>query len=175
MNDFLRFGDGVQPSVNERSGLLEQPFYKAADGSWKKLTYASNSLDEEVRLGYNSGGTAGNAGDWNRQGVQPRQTTEQPTAVAGDGVLSKTIRYRHGVTELKITRRYSLGAEAKIAEFKVTIEVTGAPADNLRIWLGTGDDFIAGSDSVKKQVGAFVGDGVYTQTDPATEDPSPGA
>ena len=166
MNEFLRFGDGVQPSVQDDTGLLGQPFLKASDGSWKKLTFGSNGLDEEIRMGYDGGSPAGNTRAWNAQGAEPGELRAEPAVVVGAGVLSKSIHYTLGSTELKVTRQYKLCAGAKVAEFKVSIEVAGAPAPNLRIWLGTRDDFIAGSDRVKKQVGTFVGDGVYTQADP---------
>jgi len=68
-NGSMRFGNGVQLSINA-AGNVEQPFYFSTDfGSWRKLTYSESALINyplDSKIGVGGNGT----NNWNLNGVR---------------------------------------------------------------------------------------------------------
>ncbi|MFY4842854.1 hypothetical protein ACOTWI_11090, partial [Aliarcobacter butzleri] len=62
-----------------------------------------------------------------------------------------------GSAHLKVTNVYTLEAGAKYIKANTYIENIGSTStENLRFWVGTRDDYVAGSDSPAKQKGNIV-------------------
>ena len=67
------------------------------------------------------------------------------------GSITATIQF----AEFKMINKYELGQSAVLTA-RTTIENTGASnLTNVRIWVGTRDDYVCGSDVVNKQRGTF--------------------
>ena len=156
-NGLLRFGSNAQDSINAVTGMLEQPFYYD-DGQEFKLTYSSYALN--MALGVNGDG----ANDWNLNGdvdLAPRfSNITVDTSGFSDG--SGTLVWRGEITingaQLAVSHVYELPADSAYIETRTYLTNIGtADATNLRVWVGTQDDYIAGSDRPAKQKGNLVG------------------
>ena len=156
-NGLLKFGNGVQDSLNAISGMLEQPFYYDG-GSANKLTYSQYALN--FSLGVNGDGT----NDWNLNGdlnMAP-QFTNVTVDTSGFSSGSGTLIWRGDITingaQLQVTHVYTLPADSAFLQTRTYITNMGSSdATNLRVWVGTQDDYIAGSDQPSKQKGNLVG------------------
>ena len=73
-NGRMRFGNGIQFSINA-AGNVEQPFYYSTDFSgWRKLTYSESALVNyplDSRIGVGGDGT----NNWNTNGVRVNNPT----------------------------------------------------------------------------------------------------
>ena len=162
-NGLLRFGNGSIDSVNASTGMLEQPWYYK-DGTWYKLTYSSYQLNMAIAADYNSGSSETDT-DWNLEGTVNLTPTFTNTTVdnsgfnssTGTGTIIWTGEIVVGSAHLKVTNVYTLEAGAKYIKANTYIENIGSTStENLRFWVGTRDDFVAGSDSPAKQKGNIV-------------------
>ena len=162
-NGLLRFGNGSIDSVNASTGMLEQPWYYK-DGTWYKLTYSSYQLNMAIAADYNSGSSETDT-DWNLEGTVNLTPTFTNTTVdnsgfnssTGTGTIIWTGKIVVGSAHLKVTNVYTLEAGAKYIKANTYIENIGSTStENLRFWVGTRDDFVAGSDSPAKQKGNIV-------------------
>ncbi len=167
-NGQLKFGTGSQDSVNSNTGMLEQPFYYR-DGERFKLTYSNYALNMAI----GSGGDGSD--DWNLNGEVNKSPTYSNVEVDNSGYFngSGIIIFKGNITvdgtDLEVTHTYSLGEND--AFIKVTTSIRNLdnnPTDNLRIWVGTKDDYIAGSDSPAKTKGNII-NGVFTPTTSADQ------
>ncbi|MEH6671012.1 VCBS domain-containing protein [Halopseudomonas sp.] len=156
-NGLLRFGSNAQDSINAVTGMLEQPFYYD-DGNEYQLTYSNYALN--LGLGVNGDGTS----DWNLNGdvnLFP-SFTNITVDTSGFNGGSGTLIWRGEITingaQLALTHVYELPADSAYVETRTYVTNIGAAAaTNLRVWVGTRDDFIAGTDSPAKQKGNLVG------------------
>lgn len=185
-NGLLRFGDGTQDSVDEY-GSLRQPFYyNSTDKRWYKLTYSDSPMYlnvawsvpsagdiTEYGVSNYSGGTIisnqegkydffdedfdSNAGDY----VTPTVVNETGyTGGSGTLVASNTISDAGVTVTLQSTYTLRAGASYIEAVSKVT-NTSGVAIDNVRLWSGTRDDYIATTDGPLKEKGN-IADGVFT-------------
>ncbi len=174
-NGLLRFGSGTLDSVNPTTGMLEQPWYYK-DGTWNKLTFSSYQLNMAIAADYNSG-SAKTDTDWNLEGTVNLSPTFTNTTVdnsgfnttTGTGTIVWSGEITVGAAHLKVTNVYTLESGAKYIKANTYITNLGTTStENLRFWVGTRDDFVAGSDSPAKQKGNIV-DGEFTMISNATE------
>lgn len=183
-NDNLRFGNGTQASLNS-NGLLEQPWYfdntSVVNGvqrnAWFKLTFSNYALNLEVAAG--GVGTS----DWNRNGSILGSQTNLAGAITsksfdvskfkeGTGTIVSSINLGFGGGEtLRIDNTYTLAAGASFVKTVTNMTNTGAAtASNLRLWVGTQDDYVATRDSQYKIKGNLTANGfeqIAAQTDQA--------
>lgn len=167
-NDRLRFGTGNEASVNAK-GNLQQPFYYDAvlsGGGWFKLTYSNYPLNNAIGI------DGDGSNDWNTNGtiVQDGTLAGQVIDVSGFTVTSGSKGYGTIVSTgtvtinaktLEVQNSYSLPADKSFIEVTTTITNTsGGPVGNVRLWVGTQDDWIGLSDDPTKQRGNIT-DGAF--------------
>lgn len=174
-NGLLRFGNGTQASINNEGQLL-QPWYfdntSVVNGvtrnGWFKLTFSSYPLNLE--LGVGGDGTS----SWNRNGeILGSNNNLLPAVTArsldisgyreGSGVIVSAIDilYPGGGSTVRVTNTYTLGSTASFlkADTAVTnLDLVGS-LGNVRLWVGTQDDYIATRDSQFKFKGNLTADG----------------
>jgi len=173
-NNKLRMGNGSENSVNA-SGNLQQPFYyNSVRNAWRKLTYSVYPLDNAFAIGGDK------TNEWNLNGTRvenptlSNQVIDKSGFIANDGVNGYgTIISKGNITvgssALEVENTYTLPQNSAYIEVKVKVKnVSAAPVENVRIWVGTRDDFVAETDQPNKQKGNLV-DGAFVKiTDPAT-------
>jgi hypothetical protein len=173
-NDRLRFGNGTENSVNA-TGNLQQPFYyNSIYVLWRKLTYSGYPLDNA----YGINGDKTN--EWNTNGnivenpVISNQVIDSSGFIrtgsyAGYGTIISTGDITINGTQLEIENKYTLPAGK--AYIKVEVKVTnlsGGTVENVRVWIGTRDDYVGGTDVPNKQKGNLA-DGAFAMiSDAAT-------
>ncbi|OJX49499.1 MAG: hypothetical protein BGO88_14760 [Flavobacterium sp. 38-13] len=161
-NNKLRVGNGSENSINN-SGNMQQPFYyNSIAAQWRKLTYSNYALDNA----YAVGGDGTN--EWNTYGtiVQNPALTNQTidysgftftTAPNGYGTVVSKGNINVGGSLLEVENTFTLLQNAGYIEVKVKVKnVSAAPISNVRIWVGTRDDFVGLTDSNIKQKGNLV-------------------
>jgi Putative Ig domain len=163
-NGRLRFGTGSQASVNA-AGNLQQPFYYDSvlnGGGWFKLTYRDYPLNWAIGVG--GDGTA----NWNVNGaiVQDLALPGQVLDVSGFvrtngdrgyGVIVSTGTINVDGRVLQIRNRYALGQNDAFIRISTQLTNTGAtPVQNLRVWVGTQDDWVGTTDTPTKRRGNLV-------------------
>lgn len=162
-NGLIRSGNGTENSVNIR-GNLQQPFYND-NGTWYKLTYANYALD----AAFAAGGSG--ADEWNLEGtmlLNPVPTNHVIDASAfnfnagasgaGTGTLVSTGDLSFGAnTTLQVEHTYTLEPGDPFIKIKVKLTNTGShTAENVRVWIGTRDDWVGSTDRPLKQKGNLV-------------------
>lgn len=159
-NNMLRFGTGSENSINA-TGNLQQPFYRAANGDWRKLTYYIYPLDFEIMEGGNG------TNWWNRNGsglynpVLHNQTFDYSkyTQTAGGGygtiITSGTITLNGKL--LQVTHEYELPQDKFLIKITTTLKnLSSETMTNLRYWVGTQDDYIGNNDWNNKTKGNII-------------------
>lgn len=172
-NGLLRFGNGTQASLNS-NGLLEQPWYfdntsvvgGVQRNAWYKLTFSSYALNLEV----GAGGDGTNS--WNRNGSLLNSQTNLAAAISGrqfditgykegSGVIVSSVNLGFiGGESVKVDNTYTLSTGASFVKIDTTLTNIGASAaSNLRLWVGTQDDYVATRDSQYKYKGNLTANG----------------
>ncbi|TPD69839.1 lectin-like domain-containing protein [Flavobacterium microcysteis] len=172
-NNKLRVGNGSENSINN-SGNMQQPFYyNAIAAQWRKLTYSNYALDNA----YAVGGDGTN--EWNTNGVtvqNPALTNQTidysgftfTTAPNGYGKVVSKGNINVGGSLLEVENTFTLLQSAGYIEVKVKVKnVSAAPISNVRIWVGTRDDFVGLTDSNIKQKGNLVNGAFVLNTLPS--------
>ncbi len=172
-NGNLRFGNGTQAAFNT-NGLLEQPWYfdntSVVNGTtrnaWFKLTYSNYPLNMEV----GAGGVGTDS--WNRNGSLLDSQTTLAGAISGrrydisgyregTGVITSRVTLGFGGGEsVRVDNTYTLSPGASFVKVDTTLANVGSgTADNLRLWVGTQDDYVATRDSQFKYKGNLTSTG----------------
>lgn len=183
-NGNLRFGNGTQASINS-NGLLEQPWYfdntSVVSGvqrnAWYKLTFSNYALNQEI----GAGGDGTNS--WNRNGSLLDSQTNLAGAISGrsieisgfkegSGTVLSTVDLSFSSGELvRVENTYTLAPTAAFIKTDTSLTNIGAStASNLRLWVGTQDDYVATRDSQYKFKGNLTENGfeqIPVQTDQA--------
>lgn len=167
-NDRLRFGTGSENSVNT-SGNLQQPFYyNGVQSLWRKLTYSSYPLDNAYAI------DGDKTNEWNLNGtiVQNPSITGQVINTSayvaagsgkGYGTIISTGQVTIGGKNLDIENTYTLPSDKSYIEVKVKVtNRSAALVENVRIWIGTRDDWVGETDQPTKQKGNLV-DGEFVK------------
>ena len=166
-NGHLRFGNGNEESLGA-DGQLKQPFYY--DGAWYKLTFGARPLEIAVA----SGGEGGSAWNYNGQVLStvagtffpalsnPRIDISGYREGYGTIVASSTLTFSTGQTA-RLENSYQLDATANYLKTTTQLtSLTGNALTNVRLWTGTGDDYVKNSDGPAKTKGNIV-DGAFVQ------------
>ncbi|RQO33880.1 hypothetical protein DBR37_12155 [Herminiimonas sp. KBW02] len=171
-NGLLRFGNGTQTSLNQY-GQLEQPFYfdnvSVVNGqqrnTWYKLTFSSYPLDLQLATG--GDGTS----SWNANGEKVNTQTGFPSGTTSsleisgykEGVGSITSNMNIAFTggeALQVSNTYTLNAGQSYLKTDTTITNVGSvAASNVRLWVGTRDDYVAQTDQPFKYKGNLTSNG----------------
>ncbi len=181
-NDFLRIEAGTGASLNANGALL-QPFYyddgtSGRSAGWYKLTYSNYPLDFAL-------GTGGNGSNsWNSNGeilTTDEDTGHTDIATARNALSIDIAKYKEGLGTLTSTlsvnvaetggtadiiNSYTLDAGKSFirTETSVVNRSNSAGLTNVRLWVGTRDDYVATSDSNYKTKGNL-GNGFEVLTD----------
>lgn len=172
-NGQRRIGSGEENSINAE-GNMQQPFYyNNSQSVWRKLTYQSYPLD--IRWGVGGDGT----NNWNingdfadnptlsnivydYSGFTPITNTATRDELGGTGVIKVSGNITVNGQLFLIENSYTLGSTDGF--FRVKTKITnqsGSTATNVRLWVGTRDDWIGETDQPTKERGNLV-DGVFT-------------
>jgi gliding motility-associated-like protein len=167
-NGSMRVGNGFEDSINT-SGNMQQPFYySSVSNTWRQLTYSNYPLD--IRWGVGGDGV----NDWNINGSQQDNPTVSnivydysgfTTTNAGTGDGYGTIKFTGNITVdgklFSIQNTFSLGELDGYFSINVKItNVSGVDASNVRLWVGTRDDYVGNTDGPTKERGNLV-DGAF--------------
>ncbi|MCV2357578.1 filamentous hemagglutinin N-terminal domain-containing protein [Paucibacter sp. TC2R-5] len=165
-NGLLRFGNGTQDSIDP-SGQLRQPFYfdnvTTGRNGWYKMTISSNPLDLAVGVG----GDGSNS--WNYNGtVKTTQDTftaalsNKSVNIAGyhEGVgtiISSATLNMGGGQLIRVQNSFELLAGNSYSKTDTQLTNLGSSAlSNLRLWIGTRDDWVGQGDASYKSKGNIV-------------------
>ncbi len=184
----FRVGNGWYNSVAQ-NGMLEQPWYydnvtSGRDG-WYKLTYSTYHLDQAIGIGGDG------ASAWNINGEIVHTDNEDSVYPSlnslitnidndasgfdnstGVGVITSTVTYNHpNYGEFDLVNVYQIDTNDVFIKTETTLQNnSGSNVENVRIWVGTRDDYIAQEDSNYKTKGNITADGfevIENQTDMA--------
>ncbi len=159
-NGNLRFGDGTQGSINSMGSLL-QPFYydnvtPGRDG-WFKLTYSNYPLDFAIGVG----GVTSDS--WNNDGTILSTNGGSSLAAAVTNLslnISKyfektgTITTNMLVNGIETRNDYTLNSGDYYLKAVTSVtNTTGSDLTNMRLWVGTRDDYVGPNDSNYKTKG----------------------
>ncbi|MFC7288506.1 filamentous hemagglutinin N-terminal domain-containing protein [Herminiimonas glaciei] len=171
-NGLLRFGNGTQTSLDSL-GQLEQPFYfddvSIVNGQqrngWYKLTFSNYPLDLQLATGgdgtssWNVNGQIANTQDGFPQGTT--SSLEISGYKEGVGSIASNLRIAFADGEvLNVANTYTLNAGQSFLKTDTTVTNVGTiAASNVRLWVGTRDDFVAGTDQPFKYKGNLTSNG----------------
>lgn len=181
-NGKLRFGDGTAAALTA-SGQFKQPFYYNTGSSssgcntntWCKLTFSSYPLDIAV----GAGGAGTSSWNYNGQVLSTNTSNSDTYSPALSGKSLEISGYREGVgtivatgtlgftagEQVKVENAYTLDAGAQFVRTVTTLTNSGAgSAGNVRLWVGTRDDYVAGNDSNYKYKGNLTANGFESIT-----------
>ena len=173
-NQTLRFGDGAEASINDK-GLLLQPFFYTEDSStadFYKLTYSTYPLD--FMLGVGGSEYADGNLYHSTNGSLDSASSNFSINISEYFEKTGTVRVAMDVdtTEgiLPVSHEYSLeqGSDFLKATTSITNQ-TSADVNNLRLWVGTQDDWIVNSDWNFKTRGGLGNEG-FVPVDNQTSD-----
>lgn len=163
-NERLRFGNGSEHSLNS-SGILLQPFYKNSGGTWRKLTYSTYPMD--IRWGVSGDGSS----NWNINGTMVNNPVLLNAVSDYSGFTVTNAGTGQGYGVIKVTGEFTLDGKLLEAEYtytllqnegyiKMQIKLTnksGGNVSNVRMWIGTRDDWVGSTDTPTKERGNIVG------------------
>ncbi len=168
-NNYLRFGTGNENSINTKGGLQQPFYYNASTSSWRKLTFSSYSLDNTFAVGgdgsnewtpYSTGSSVTNP---NLSGQVIDKSAFHQSGLIGYGTIKSTGTFAVGGITFRLENTYTIPSNKAYIEVKVKLtNLSSAIATNVRMWNGTGDDYIGSSDRNTKQKGNLV-DGSFVQ------------
>ncbi len=167
-NDLLRFGNGIENSLNP-TGNLNQPFYFNSDNNlWRKLTYSNYALDNAFATG--GDGTQ----EWNLNGIILPNPTLVNQSINKNNFIEEGLNRGYGTIISSGTinldgKTFLVENIYKLPEDKAYIEVTvrltnlsQVTAINVRTWIGTRDDWVGMTDGPREQKGNII-DGEFVQ------------
>merc|ERR1719506_2131217 len=186
----LRFGV-LEPTVAtsgsnslEPNGDLKQPFYWNG-AEWRKLTFSSKSLDFVIKAGGSAffpptKGEAGSETDLSGSKLDlTGSATVDDSGLTAEGhgtlIISQSVdQYESAETNpsgavgatLHITRVYTIAdINSNSATMTVKVRAEGGSVANVRVWMGTGDDYVGGTDGPTKEIGDFDESGTFVPGD----------
>jgi hypothetical protein len=155
-NANLRFGTGVETSVNAW-GLFQQPwYYSSSAAAWYKLTFANYPLDTAIGTGTGSPNWSGA----NILNLYALTSTNSETDYSGFVVASSDTTKSVGHGQITATRSFTVSGQQVIMRntfslglndsfVRITTRVINndtALLQNVIIWTGTRDDYVGMTD-----------------------------
>ncbi|WP_067177573.1 filamentous hemagglutinin N-terminal domain-containing protein [Sulfurospirillum sp. UCH001] len=186
-NGNLRFGNGTQASVNDY-GLLLQPWYYDEDrtsssypNKWYPLTYSNYPLDIALGVGgagsgtWNTNGTISYTGNYASEGGTFAKTSSYINIAKyfeKTGTITASDIYTFGAYgSMRIDNSYTLLANTNYLKAVTSVKnISGADQTNVRLWVGTRDDWVAENDRNYKTKGNITETGfeaITSQSDTA--------
>ncbi|WP_052433645.1 two-partner secretion domain-containing protein [Sulfurospirillum arsenophilum] len=179
-NGNLRFGNGTEASINDTGALLQPWYYDNVTNGrngWYKLTYSSYPLDYAIGIGgvatagWNNNGTIVTTGDYGNPyaDIAPL-VTNQNLNIAGyyektGSIITTTTMNISGIGPITVEDKYTLLPDTSYLKATTTlINNTGSSQSNIRLWVGTRDDWVALSDANYKTKGNITSNGFETIT-----------
>ncbi len=169
-NGNILIGNGAENSINAK-GNLQQPFYHNG-ANWVKLTYSNIALNASYAIGGNG------ANEWNINGElknDPMITGHLLDLYAfseGSGTIISSGTISFSGTNLLVETTYDLLPEVNFMKISVKLTNPGTVTiPNVRMWIGTRDDYVGITDNPFKVRGNLV-DG---QFEPLTDASKRGA
>ncbi len=176
-NGLLASGNGLEDSLTAM-GTLKQPFYyDSVIDRWFKLTYYNYPLDMAFGVdgtsgaGWNNGGQIlSTNGGTNLGAAMSNLSVDTSLLVGGKGrvTVSYDVTVPASLTpeSFNVRNTYTLGDGDRFIKTLTAVTNTSAtPIENMRLWLGTRDDWVAISDSNYKTKGNLGTDGFTPITD----------
>jgi hypothetical protein len=165
-NTALRFGDGSESSVNS-IGLFQQPWYNSSGSgspSWQPLTYSDYPLNMAIGTGTSGGSWHGSTvRDLNSSSAQQFDfsgyTATNANATMGYGKIRVISSFTINTQAIDVDTTFSLGQSDNFVKIvnKVINRESSSTITNLRIWVGTQDDWVGGTDRPTKVRGNLSG------------------
>ncbi len=159
-NGNLRFGNGSEASINNMGSLLQPWYYDnvtAGRDGWFKLTYSGYPLDFAIGVG---GATSDS---WNNNGtiLSTNGGSSLSAAVTNLSInISKyfektgTITTNMLVNGIQTSNAYTLNHGDYFLKAVTSVtNGTGSDLTNMRLWIGTRDDYVGPNDSNYKTKG----------------------
>ena len=163
-NGKIRIGNGAENSINAK-GNMQQPFYHNGS-NWVKLTYSNIALNASYAIGGDG------VNEWNTDGeikndpMMGAHNLDLSEFGEGVGKIISTGIISFSGTNLMVETTYVLLPESPFMKISVKLTNPGTTAiPNVRMWIGTRDDYVGITDNPSKQRGNLV-DG---QFDPLTD------
>jgi hypothetical protein len=155
-NAYLRFGSGLETSVNSQ-GLFVQPwYYSQISNTWYKLTFNNYPLDTAIGVGYGSAHWSGatitdlysltssnSVTDYSGFVVNSSDTTKS----VGYGVIVANRTYTISGNRVILQNTFSLGVRDSFVKITTRlINIGDLPIKNAIMWTGTRDDYVGMTD-----------------------------
>ena len=161
-NNRLRVGSGAENSINN-AGNMQQPFYYNGS-TYRQLTYSNYPLDIRWGMGGDGSASWNINGSFNENPVLVNQTYDYSNFTITNGTTGE------GYGQIKTTGEITVNSQLFRVEnifellqpegyiaIKVKItNISGSPATNVRLWVGTRDDYVGGTDQPTKERGNLV-------------------
>jgi hypothetical protein len=165
-NQNLRFGSGLENSINN-AGLFVQPwYYSYISNTWYKLTFASYPLDTAIGTGYGSSHWSGSSivdlysltptnivNDYSNYIVSAQDSTK----TVGYGKIIARRSYTLNGNQIVFENTFSLGRNDSFVKTNTRIiNNSSSTINNLLIWVGTRDDYVGLTDVNTKTRGNLI-------------------
>ena len=161
-NDRLRIGNGNQNSINS-SGNMEQPFYYNGS-TYRKLTYSTYPLD--IQWGIGGDGSQ----NWNNNGTLQQNPALQGQVFDYSNFTITNNTTGDGYGQIRTYGTIDINGQTFMVEniyellqpegyIAIKVKITNQSlntAENVRLWVGTRDDFVGGSDRPTKERGNLI-------------------
>lgn len=178
-NGNLRFGNGTEAALTT-DGQLKQPFYKNKSSDdpsgscnlndWCQLTFSSYPLD--IAVGAGGDGTGSSTWNYNgevlktdrRSNYFPAQKKLEISGYkegVGTVISTGTLTFSSG-DQIKVDNAYTLDAGVSFVKTVTTLTNVNSGSvaiENIRLWVGTRDDYVAGNDDNYKLKGNLTSSG----------------
>ena len=146
------------------SGMLKQPFYKASNGLWYKLTFYNYPLNLAIGTGTGGGNWSGSTvvdiSTMNNMTVTAAPWTELENSAGvsrGYGTIVVQGEITVNGSLLSVRNTYELSQSASYTKITTRLtNISGAQVNNVNMWVGTQDDWIGTSDGPTKTRGSVV-------------------
>lgn len=167
-NGLIRSGNGNQNSINNYGNLNQPWYYNGNNSEWYKLTYSNYALDYALAVGGDGNSEWNLNGDIVENPSMPNQTINTSGftttgTYTGNGTIISRGTVNVGGQNFMIEQTYGLPENSAYLQIKVKVtNISATRATNVRIWVGTRDDWVGNNDGPTKTKGNLV-NGAFEQ------------
>jgi hypothetical protein len=173
-NGKLRIGNGSEASVFNTGNLRQPHYFNASANAWRQLTFSVRTLEHAFGVGGDK------ASEWNLNGqilYSPALSSQVinssnyiPTSAStGYGTIISTGTVIINGQLLEVTNTYFLPQNS--AYIKATVKlrnISSGLMENVRMWVGTGDDWVGQTDGPTKTKGNLINGAFAAIQNPST-------
>ena len=188
-NGYLAFaanasGSRTAPNVSalNEQGQLNQPNFYDLDtvnsvtvgrDAWYKLTYSNRSLEFQVGTGTSGTSWNGNNAYASPGGIGgyldisqylPGVGTGPGGGPKASGTILSVLPLTVNAQNAQLISRYVLGASDAYLRSDTSVKAISSTLSNVGLWVGTGDDWVGGTDGPTKTIGNFTSSGFTANT-----------